>query len=247
MKAGDYVRTEYGIAKIIDLKENPYGEKTIYILNKSIINIYDCDGCELACCNPFVEDMQDRFDTKFGDEKCIVKSSPNIIDLIEVGDYVNGDRVDAIGNKYVIFYDGDGDIETFEEDIKSIVTKEQFEAMEYKVGKYMTNEIKEILDRLEGRKNWYLHQQKNNGVFNDEDYMAYMLLDYITNLQEENERLKEWKEDLLNENIELENIRKEAIEYIKWQQDNPQYDNVWRKYECESLIKILQGEDNDNN
>lgn len=28
-------------------------------------------------------------------------------------------------------------------------------------------------------------------------------------------RLKEWKEDLLNENIELENIRKEAIEYIK--------------------------------
>ena len=27
-------------------------------------------------------------------------------------------------------------------------------------------------------------------------------------------RLKEWKEDLLNENIELENIRKEAIEYL---------------------------------
>ena len=34
-----------------------------------------------------------------------------------------------------------------------------------------------------------------------------------------------------------------AIEYIKWQQDNPQYDNEWRKYECESLIKILKGED----
>ena len=28
-------------------------------------------------------------------------------------------------------------------------------------------------------------------------------------------RLKEWKEDLLNENIELENIRKEAIEVLK--------------------------------
>ena len=55
----------------------------------------------------------------------------------------------------------------------------------------MNDEIKEILDRLEGRKNWYLHQQKNNGVFNDEDYMAYMVLDYITNLQQENERLKE--------------------------------------------------------
>ena len=98
MNVGDYVRTKYGIAKIIDLKENPYGEKTIYVLNKSIINIYDCDGGELACCNPFIEDMQDKFDTKFGDEKCIIKSSPNIIDLIEVGDYVNGEKVIRLFN-----------------------------------------------------------------------------------------------------------------------------------------------------
>ena len=61
----------------------------------------------------------------------------------------------------------------------------------------MNDDIKEILNRLEGRKNWYLRQQKNNSPFNDEDYMAYMLLDYITNLQQKNERLekelKQWK------------------------------------------------------
>ena len=64
------------------------------------------------------------------------KSSPNIIDLIEVGDYVNGNKVDYVSKNgnYVVFYDGDGDIETFEDDIKSIVTKEQFESMEYKIG-----------------------------------------------------------------------------------------------------------------
>lgn len=39
-------------------------------------------------------------------------------------------------------------------------------------------------------------------------------------LKEENKILKEWKEDLLNENIELENIRKEAIEYIETHQLN---------------------------
>ena len=66
-------------------------------------------------------------------EKCIIKSSPNIIDLIEVGDYVNGYRVDAIGDKYVIFYDGDGDIEVFDADIKSIVTHEEFESMEHEL------------------------------------------------------------------------------------------------------------------
>lgn len=159
MNVGDYVRTKNGIAKIIDLKENPYGEKTIYILNKSIINIYDCEGSELACCNPFVEDMQDRFDTKFGDEKCIIKSSPNIIELFEEHDLVAIEyyslrykeritrlfEVDykdkefmTIKNAYCDFMlrnnefnDEDKKLKPI---IKSIVTHEQFESMEYKVG-----------------------------------------------------------------------------------------------------------------
>ena len=71
-----------------------------------------------------------------------IKSSPNIIDLIEVGDYVNGYYVEDIRHRY------DGEMITilevatgsnyfqapmYEEDIKSIVTKEQFEGCEYKI------------------------------------------------------------------------------------------------------------------
>ena len=37
----------------------------------------------------------------------------------------------------------------------------------------------------------------------------------VEQLEKENKRLKEWKEDLLSENIELENIRKEAKDFIK--------------------------------
>lgn len=73
----------------------------------------------------------------------IVKSSPNIIDLIEVGDYVNGYKVDFTNienkltyeEKNIGFYDGDGDITLFENDIKSIVTKEMFSIIEYEVKK----------------------------------------------------------------------------------------------------------------
>ena len=69
--------------------------------------------------------------TKFLDDE---KASHNIIDLIEVGDYVNGYKVrqDEEGKLYyhkIIGYDL---LEKCE--IKSIVTKEQFESMSYKVG-----------------------------------------------------------------------------------------------------------------
>lgn len=75
----------------------------------------------------------------------IVKEpSFNIIDLIEVGDYVNGYKVSAIynlnGDEIVnitlIMEYGYETINTYFDDyfINSIVTKEQFEQMEYKVG-----------------------------------------------------------------------------------------------------------------
>lgn len=87
----------------------------------------------------------------------------------------------------------------------------------------MNNEIKEILDRLKYCKE---HDEEDNyypeDIFFKDD--PYILLDYITNLQERIDK---------------------AIEYIEWQKDNPQYDNIWRKYECDSLINILQGEDNE--
>lgn len=63
----------------------------------------------------------------------IVKHSKNVIDLIEVGDYVNGKYVEEINQ-----YEAGKFIITLlaiihENDIKTIVTKEQFKSMEYKV------------------------------------------------------------------------------------------------------------------
>lgn len=60
----------------------------------------------------------------------IVKSSPNIIDLIEVGDYVNGYEVTS---KDKILGFGNHDWYMTNDEIKSIVTKEQFKNMEYEV------------------------------------------------------------------------------------------------------------------
>jgi hypothetical protein len=64
----------------------------------------------------------------------MIKHSPNIIDLIEVGDYVNGYPVIDIGQDYICVCDFGKSEDLIEEDIKTIVTKEQFESMKYKVG-----------------------------------------------------------------------------------------------------------------
>lgn len=73
----------------------------------------------------------------------IVKSSTNIIDLIEVGDYVNGMKIiDTSSQHYKLVANlidnnaKEGLKNVFinnEKDIKSIVTKEQFESIKYEV------------------------------------------------------------------------------------------------------------------
>lgn len=113
MKIGDYVRTKRGlICRIININEfrepcMKYGIETSYL--KDIMFI--------------------------GDEG-VLKSSPNIIDLIEVGDYVNGHKV-VKKNKCTLYIedyiDEDSYLYISRDNIKSIVTKEQFERMEYKV------------------------------------------------------------------------------------------------------------------
>lgn len=72
------------------------------------------------------------------DKFIIGKPSFNIIDLIEVGDYVNGLPVTKTSEyfstheKYIELY---GTCSNWEnEDIKSIVTKEQFENAKYRIG-----------------------------------------------------------------------------------------------------------------
>ena len=70
----------------------------------------------------------------------ILKASYNIIDLIELGDYVNG--IEVIGKEFNNFNEeylqcgvGDYVVCTYEiKDIKSIVTKEQFENNVYRIG-----------------------------------------------------------------------------------------------------------------
>ena len=68
--------------------------------------------------------------------KDVIKASYNIIDLIEIGDYVNGREVIDIKLKCdetikcLITHGYD----ITNEMIKSIVTKEQFESMSYKLG-----------------------------------------------------------------------------------------------------------------
>lgn len=71
-------------------------------------------------------------------------ASFNIIDLIKEGDYVNGQEVyydEELDFLYVQSFDSDGNFyqtsitkQSFIDNIKSIVTKEQFEQMSYKVG-----------------------------------------------------------------------------------------------------------------
>ena len=69
----------------------------------------------------------------------IVKHSPNLIDLIQCGDYVNGkevSNVDKVDNiNFIEWTDGDMYKTEIENDkfIKTIVTKEQFESISYKV------------------------------------------------------------------------------------------------------------------
>ena len=80
-------------------------------------------------------------------ESDLFKASHNIIDLIEEGDYVNGLRVEKskYGELYTSYTYMGGDIglqqETYttflkdyeEDDVYSILTREQFESMKYEV------------------------------------------------------------------------------------------------------------------
>lgn len=120
MKIGDYVRTEKGII----------GKITYF--DKDLVRVDN-----------------DKIITWASNHKEIVKISPNIIDLIEVGDYINGLRVEK--NKYgelytsYVYYGGDIGkqcevyttwLEEYKENedyIDSILTKEQFERMEYRL------------------------------------------------------------------------------------------------------------------
>lgn len=121
MKTGDYVRIEDGTYNCIGKIKRI--EKT------------NCTNIIIDYSNDEDFDEGDYFDWN------VKKSSPKIIDLIEIGDYVNGEKVEDVET----FINDRPEEETriytnrkmlYNEDIKSIVTKEQFEEMEYKVWKH---------------------------------------------------------------------------------------------------------------
>ena len=121
LNVGDYVRTKNKapfepsqIAKITDMKKDEgYKNQYFITLDHNLPTTYNF--------HIYSED--------------VVKSSPNIIDLIEVGDYVNGCLVSKIKDKWLILNYADDEtyeqLERKSENIKSIVTKEQFESMQY--------------------------------------------------------------------------------------------------------------------
>ena len=120
MKSGDYARTKSGIIGKLIIKED-----TIAVAKWQ-------GGYEL----------QDTTTYTIGDthfyKSDIIKSSPNIIDLIEEGDYVNGYKVlnvlDFNDSSKMLSLEKIYDNKITSKDIKSIVTKEQFSQMEYKIG-----------------------------------------------------------------------------------------------------------------
>ena len=66
----------------------------------------------------------------------IVKHSKNIIDLIEVGDYVNGKEVSINTKEYLVFKNVGSVVYSdtvLPEDIETIVTKEQMKSIEYRL------------------------------------------------------------------------------------------------------------------
>lgn len=86
-------------------------------------------------------DFKNKIGMFYEPEKTIKKSSPNIIDLIEVGDYVNGYKIMLNDDEQEIGYFG---VERhiildtrwwslLGTDIKEILTKEQFENNCYRV------------------------------------------------------------------------------------------------------------------
>ncbi len=129
MNVGDYVRTKDGYIYKIEDGEEFYED----YVNVGIGTILDIDGIWV-----------DKAHFQYVDKREIVKSSPNIIDLIEVGDILYLEESDDIAcmffkDIYLVKNEDNllniiGDIKNKKCNLISIVTKEQFESMEYKVG-----------------------------------------------------------------------------------------------------------------
>ena len=147
LEVGMYVRTDTGIIEKLEgiHKQNE--------TNNTIIKLNKMGGGKYAHIVDINSEFEKEFDKNFSRGN-VIKSSHSIIDLIQVGDYVNGCYVSnkrASVNEHLgghpkgigiikcnaYFNQGNYNDCKFEwiekKDIKSIVTKEQFENMSYRI------------------------------------------------------------------------------------------------------------------
>lgn len=119
-----YVRTFEGkIFKIQDLKDD-----FIYVLNT------ECYFCKSLYGGDYCFSFPNE-----NDYYTITKASHSIIDLVECGDFVNSRKVYKVGYNFqddYVLKMSESNYENFiyPNEIKSIVTKEMFSSMEYRLG-----------------------------------------------------------------------------------------------------------------
>ena len=119
LEKGMYVRTKYGIAKY--LHEKITSQITYYVIDKDIV-FCNVEGWE----NILIKTE-------------IIKASHNIIDLIEAGDIVTTKHL-GLEKEYIEVINNETSLEILKSYFKeksleliSIVTKQQFESMQYEV------------------------------------------------------------------------------------------------------------------
>lgn len=110
IKVGEYIRSDLGsIGKVTRIEDNTTTK--FYYEDKELITI----------------------------DKRVVKHSSNLIDLIECGDYVNGYIVRRTyldgETHYIKLGEQITGNRTYNDDIKTVVTKEMMESISYKVTK----------------------------------------------------------------------------------------------------------------
>lgn len=124
------------------LEVGMYVRTTDRIIDKVII---DYNG---HCASPNCECKHISCAKNYYDEDKIVKASYNIIDILEEGDYVNGSEILDFKYKFIEENDNftnfavvtencyleDTDSWIIEKNIKSVITHEQIEQMEYRIG-----------------------------------------------------------------------------------------------------------------
>ena len=120
ISVNEYVRTDAGSLGIVQDKSKWKLENYKIEDGEYLVEIDNTELCVLG-------------------EDVITKHSFNLIDLIEIGDYVNGieiidiDTTSWLDLQEEIVLKGTEGKEFFDKQIKTIVTHEQFEAMEYEV------------------------------------------------------------------------------------------------------------------